>query len=100
MKIKRQKNTVRLEEVPTTTVTTKGQVTVPQPIRKKLGLNPGDTVRWVVLDNGEVKIKRVDPLEAMRQTIGIEFRKKGITRKQLETLLEETRSELFPKKIP
>lgn len=41
--------------------------------------------------------KRVDPLEAVRNTIGTEFRKKGFTRKQLETLQEKTRSELFQK---
>jgi AbrB family looped-hinge helix DNA binding protein len=34
-----------------TTVTEKGQVTIPQEIRRKMGLHPRDKVRFVVVDN-------------------------------------------------
>lgn len=78
-------------------MTPKGQVTIPQFIRNKLGLRSGDKFVWELLDTGEMKVKRLDPLEAMRLTIGEEFRRSGITREQLESLLEETRSGLFPK---
>lgn len=74
----------------------KGQVTIPQTIRERLGLNPGDKFVWELLDTGEMRVKRLDPLEAMRSAIGAELRRSGITREELETLLEETRSKAFP----
>ena len=37
------------------TVTSKWQTTLPQPVRKALGLRPGDRVRYFVLDD-EVRI--------------------------------------------
>ena len=40
------------------TVTSKGQTTLPKEVRKALGLRPGDKVRYVVLD-GEVRILKV-----------------------------------------
>jgi len=39
-----------------TTITKKGQVTIPAEIRHSLGLGPGDKVAFV-LENGEVKVK-------------------------------------------
>ncbi|MEW5866320.1 MAG: AbrB/MazE/SpoVT family DNA-binding domain-containing protein [Bacillota bacterium] len=80
-------------------MTPKGQVTIPQFIRNKLGLRPGDKFVWELLDTGEMKVKRLDPLEAMRLTIGEEFRRSGITPEQLDALLEETRSRVFPRYI-
>ena len=41
-----------------TTVTTKGQVTIPSEIRKLLGVRPKDKVSFRV-DNGEVKLARI-----------------------------------------
>ena len=40
------------------TITSKGQTTLPKEVRKALGLRPGDKVRYVVLD-GEVRILKV-----------------------------------------
>jgi antitoxin PrlF len=39
------------------TVTTKGQTTLPKDVRKVLGLQPGDKLRYILLD-GEVRILR------------------------------------------
>ena len=36
------------------TITTKGQTTLPRTVRTALGLAPGDRVRYVILD-GEVR---------------------------------------------
>lgn len=44
----------------TTTLTTKGQVTIPKPIRELLGLKPGDQVEITADDNGRVTINRAD----------------------------------------
>ena len=41
----------------TTTVTTKGQVTIPKPIRDSLGLIPGSRVVFEYGENGDVVLK-------------------------------------------
>lgn len=43
------------------TVTTKGQTTLPKDVRKVLGLQPGDKLRYILLD-GEVRILRARPV--------------------------------------
>jgi AbrB family looped-hinge helix DNA binding protein len=40
------------------TITIKGQTTLPKEVRKALNLNPGDRVRYLILDGGEVRIAR------------------------------------------
>jgi len=44
------------------TITIKGQTTLPKDVRKALDLNPGDRVRYLILDGGEVRIARVRPV--------------------------------------
>ncbi len=41
------------------TLTVKGQTTLPKDIRGALNLSPGDRIRYVLLDGGEVRILRV-----------------------------------------
>jgi AbrB family looped-hinge helix DNA binding protein len=43
--------------MPASTLTSKGQVTIPKPIRDALGVRPGDRVRFVRLDNGTVVVE-------------------------------------------
>ncbi len=43
-------------------VTSKGQTTLPKAVREALGIAPGDRVRYVILDNGEVRILPVRPV--------------------------------------
>ena len=43
------------------TVTAKGQTTLPKDVRKVLGLQPGDKLRYILLD-GEVRILRARPV--------------------------------------
>lgn len=43
-------------------VTSKGQTTLPKVVRDALGVVPGDRVRYVILDNNEVRIIPVKPL--------------------------------------
>lgn len=40
-----------------TTVTSKGQVTVPREVRERVGLRPGDKVVFTVLSNGTVVMR-------------------------------------------
>lgn len=44
------------------TVTVKGQTTLPKDVRSALGLAPGDRVRYLILDGGEVRIVRSQPV--------------------------------------
>ena len=45
-----------------TTITAKGQVTIPKAIREALGLQKGDQLRWH-LEDGEVRVRVVSPLD-------------------------------------
>ncbi len=46
-------------------VTSKGQTTLPKAVREALGVGPGDRVRYVILDNGEVRIMPVRPISEL-----------------------------------
>ena len=43
------------------TITAKGQTTVPKDIRAALGLKPGDKLRYLVLDDGQVRLLKMRP---------------------------------------
>lgn len=43
--------------MPTATLTSKGQTVIPKPIRDQLGLKPGDSIDFIVNDNGDVLIR-------------------------------------------
>ncbi|MBI5966290.1 MAG: AbrB/MazE/SpoVT family DNA-binding domain-containing protein [Deltaproteobacteria bacterium] len=43
--------------MPTATLTSKGQTVIPKTIRDRLGLQPGDTLDFIVQDNGDVLIR-------------------------------------------
>lgn len=44
------------------TLTARGQTTLPRSVRQALGLRPGDRVRYVLLDGGEVRLLRSRPV--------------------------------------
>lgn len=46
-----------------TTMTSKGQATIPQQVREYLGLKPGDEIEFVIIA-GHVEIKRVKKARA------------------------------------
>ena len=47
------------------TITVKGQTTLPKDVRRALNLQPGDRVRYMVLDGGEVRIVRSRPAASL-----------------------------------
>lgn len=47
------------------TVTSKGQTTLPKPVREALGLSAGDRLRYVILDDGQVRVMRTQPVAAL-----------------------------------
>ena len=40
----------------TATVSSKGQITIPRPVRERLGLAPGDRVEFVELPSGQIAL--------------------------------------------
>ncbi len=47
--------------MPTTRITTKGQVTVPKSVRTHLGLKPGDVLEFVP-DDGGFRVQKLVPV--------------------------------------
>lgn len=56
------------------TVTIKGQTTLPRDIRGALGLSAGDRIRYVLLDGGEVRILKVQSAQRLRGVLAEEGR--------------------------
>ena len=50
-----------------TTVTSKGQVTIPKPLRDYLGLAPGSQVDFAYTADGQVVIRPVNPMKKSRK---------------------------------
>jgi AbrB family looped-hinge helix DNA binding protein len=44
--------------MPTSTLTSKGQVTVPKAIRERLGLVEGDVLEFSVAEDGRIEVRR------------------------------------------
>jgi AbrB family looped-hinge helix DNA binding protein len=42
----------------TCTITSKGRVTVPKPVREALGVEPGDRITFVAHDSGQVEVRK------------------------------------------
>ncbi|MFQ3253481.1 MAG: antitoxin PrlF [Loktanella salsilacus] len=47
------------------TLTTKGQTTLPRDVRQALSLQAGDRVRYLILDGGEVRLMRSRPAASL-----------------------------------
>ena len=47
------------------TLTSKGQTTLPKAVRKALGVSSGDRVRYVIMDNGDVRLLPVRRLSGL-----------------------------------
>lgn len=54
----------------TNAITSKGQVTIPKDLRDKIGLKPGQSARFELLDERTIAIRRPLTDEEVRQIIG------------------------------
>ncbi|CCE25565.1 Transcriptional regulator, AbrB family [Methylotuvimicrobium alcaliphilum 20Z] len=44
-------------------ISSKGQVTIPADVRKKLHLEAGDTIVWETSEDGRIWVRRINPLD-------------------------------------
>ena len=66
------------------TITIKGQTTLPKDIRGALNLSPGDQIRYVLLDGGEIRILRVGSIKRLEGVLS----RAGQSRVSLEEMDE------------
>ena len=53
-----QTRTLHCVRMTESAITLRGQTTLPKAVRQALGLKPGDRLRYVILDDGEVRLLR------------------------------------------
>lgn len=70
------------------TVTIKGQTTLPKSVRQALDLGPGDRLRYLILDDGQVRLMRSRPVaelagmlhRAGRKPVSVEEMEQAVAR--------------------
>jgi AbrB family looped-hinge helix DNA binding protein len=75
----------------------KGQVTIPVFVRNLLSLDPGDRVKFVIKDNGDVVLRAVTFIDTLHAIEGIEqyLRDNNITVDDLNKISESVQDRLF-----
>ncbi|MBN2382496.1 type II toxin-antitoxin system PrlF family antitoxin [bacterium] len=73
----------------TTTITKKGQITIPKKIRDTLGLQTGDKIEFVVFKDGEARIKLVT--KKIDDVYGLLFKpgRKPVTTDEMDKAVRE-----------
>lgn len=74
--------------MPSTTVTSKGQVTIPKAVRDELGLNAGDRVAFRVLDDGTVVVEP-ETIELSTLRGALKPRRKGVSVDDMEDAIRK-----------
>jgi antitoxin PrlF len=76
-----------------TTVTSKGQVTVPKTIRDYLGLKAGSAVTFERLDSGEIVLRPAKTKGKLRKSIFAKLRGRATVRMKTDEIMALTRGE-------
>jgi antitoxin PrlF len=81
--------------VPTSTLTSKGQITLPIEVRKRLGVVPGDRIEFTFQTDGSVKVenRRLRPLSELAGIFGKPDR--PLTLEAMDEAIMETVSRRF-----
>ena len=72
--------------MPSTTVTSKGQVTIPKAVRDELGLRAGDRVAFRVLEDGTVVVEP-ETVELLDLRGILRPKRKGITIAEMDEVI-------------
>ena len=83
--------------VATTKLSSRGQVVIPEKLRKELGLKPGDEFAVTRVDD-KLLFKKVEPMsveefDELLADIRREARKAGFKKKDLEDIIKQVRAE-------
>lgn len=73
--------------MPTATITSKGQVTIPTEVRSALGLKQGDRLEFVVLDDGTFNVR--PKTRRLRDLVGIVHAKRHATLGEIDVAIRE-----------
>jgi AbrB family looped-hinge helix DNA binding protein len=73
--------------MPTSTITSKGQVTIPTEVRAALGLKQGDRLEFVVLEDGTISVR--PRLRRLRDLVGIVRTKRRASLAEIERTVRE-----------
>jgi AbrB family looped-hinge helix DNA binding protein len=68
-----------------TTVTSKGQVTIPKPVRDLLGITPGSAVVFEMTDDGRIEVRRAAGKGSLKRPASRFERLRGSAGKGLST---------------
>ena len=74
-----------------TTVTSKGQVTVPKKVRDYLGLKAGSAVTFERLASGEIALRATKPRTRARASVFAKLRGRATVRMKTEEIMALTR---------
>ena len=69
-------------------VTAKGQTTLPRDVRAALDVAPGDRVRYLLLDGGEVRILKLRPVTGLA---GVLKAPRSVSLDEMETAISDAR---------
>jgi AbrB family looped-hinge helix DNA binding protein len=73
--------------MPTATLTSKGQLTLPRQVRKHLRVQTGDTVEFIIGGDGEVRVRAGDVDVADLKGLLFEPRGRPVTIDQMEAAI-------------
>jgi len=51
---------VKASVIGTSTITKQGQITIPKEIRKKFGMKKGDMIQFMITDNGNLIVRKME----------------------------------------
>lgn len=77
-------------------VSSKNQVVVPKEVREVLGIQEGDQIQWLIRENGEVYVRKIEIQTAIYDFFHMmaqEAEKQGLTEEELLDELKKIREE-------
>jgi AbrB family looped-hinge helix DNA binding protein len=81
--------------MPTATLSSKGQITIPQEVRQRLGLKTGDRVEFMYQPDGNVTLKtKKIPFEQLRGIIKSK-RRKPLTQREIDNAIASAVTEKY-----
>ncbi len=78
--------------MPSATVTSKGQITIPKAVRDTLELKPGDRVAFHVREDGVVEVQ-AETSDVMALKGALKARRRGVTLEEMERAIAEGASD-------